>query len=300
MDISRVNMDDLFRGFKASFQKGLGMAPSKFLQFSMIEQSNSASDVYPMSAILGAMRKWEGDRKATNLVSIKMIVANEPYEQLVSVSKWDVADDVIGHYAGAFADLGQKAGKLWNDLAITALKTPPVWADGGAFFGTTRKYGKTSVISNKSTAALSETTYATARQAMLEYNGYDGKPLGVMPNLLIVGPKNEKNAFTILKDRLMVTGVATIAGATDNPWSGSADYVVLPELQGDYDDYWFLCDTSSYYKPVLVQQRLQPQVIRKDGPTDDNMFYGATVEYGVEARGAAILTFPHLIYGGIL
>ena len=119
-----------------------------------------------------------------------------------------------------------------------------------------------------------------------------------MPNLLIVGPSNEAAAFAIVKDRLKVSGIATKAAATDNPWVGSGDYIVLPELQGDYAAAWFLCDVRNVYKPVLVQKRQEPEIIRKDRNTDDNMFYGMSMEYGVEACGAAALTMPHLIYKG--
>jgi phage major head subunit gpT-like protein len=292
-------MNDLFTGFKATFQEGLGMAPDKWQQFSMTEKSNTKSEVYPMSALLASMRLWKGDRQAQNITSLKMTLSNAPYEALIEVSREDVEDDLIGHYAGAFKQLGFVASKLWSDLAVGALTAPPVWADGAAFFGTTRTYNGNAIV-NKVASALDETTYAAARKTMLEYKGYDGKPLGIMPNLLIVGPKNESTAFAILKDRLKVSGTSNKAGSTDNPWTNTADYVVLPELQGDYDDYWFLCDTRNVYKPVLVQQRKMPTIIRKDGPTDDNMFYGNVIQYGVDARGAASLTMPHLIYGGIL
>jgi phage major head subunit gpT-like protein len=119
-----------------------------------------------------------------------------------------------------------------------------------------------------------------------------------MPNLLVVGPSLEATAFSILKDRLKVSGVSQKAAATDNPWVGSGDYIVLPELQGSYAAAWFLCDVRNVYKPVLVQKRQEPEVIRRDLPTDDNMFYSQSIEYGVEAAGAATLTMPHLIYRG--
>lgn len=297
MDISRQTMNDLFTTFKGTFSKGLGLAPDQYQKFSTVETSASASDTYPMAVLLSSMRKWTGDRQAQNVASLKLKVTNCPYENLISINKWDVLNDQIGHYGSAFQQLGQTAGKIWNDLAIDALLNPSTWMDDAAFFGTTRLYNG-STISNKDTGALTAATYATARATMLGYKGFDGKPIGVSPNLLIVGPSLEATAFSILKDRLQVSGATNKAAATDNPWQGSGEYIVLPELQGDYAAAWFLCDVRNVYKPVIVQKRQEPVVVRRDVATDDNVFYRQSIEYGVEANGAATLTMPHLIYRG--
>jgi phage major head subunit gpT-like protein len=70
---------------------------------------------------------------------------------------------------------------------------------------------------------LTATNYAAAREAMMAFTDDEGKPLGVMPNLLVVHPGNEGAARTILlNDR-------DAAGAT-NPWKGSAEFMVSPWL----------------------------------------------------------------------
>lgn len=70
---------------------------------------------------------------------------------------------------------------------------------------------------------LSLTTYAAARAAMLGFKNDAGVPLGILPNLLVVGPTLEEKAREILQAE------RTASGAT-NVWRGSADLLVVPWL----------------------------------------------------------------------
>ena len=137
---------------------------------------------------------------------------------------------------------------------------------------------------------------------MMTYRGHNGKSLGIVPDLLIVGPKLEAEAFSILKDRLQLhavsqSGVSGV-GATDNPWNGSAELLVLPEICGEYEDRWFLASTAGVLKPVIVQQRKQPVLTALDRDSDENVFARKEYLYGTDARGEAFLAFPHLICRG--
>lgn len=64
--------------------------------------------------------------------------------------------------------------------------------------------------------------YAAARTAMMSFKSDEGRPLGVKPNLLVVGPSLEGKA------RLLMTA-DQIAG-TDNEWKGTAEVLVSPFL----------------------------------------------------------------------
>lgn len=70
---------------------------------------------------------------------------------------------------------------------------------------------------------LDATSYAAARTAMTGRKGDNGKVLGVRPNLLIVGPSNEKAALEIAKAE------RNSAGAT-NVWQGTVEVLVVPYL----------------------------------------------------------------------
>jgi phage major head subunit gpT-like protein len=67
--------------------------------------------------------------------------------------------------------------------------------------------------------ALDSSSYAAARLAMRSLRGDEGRPLGIMPNLLVVSPANEAAAREIL------VAERDSMGAT-NVWQGSAGLVV--------------------------------------------------------------------------
>lgn len=71
--------------------------------------------------------------------------------------------------------------------------------------------------------ALSATTYELGRTSLTSMKGDYGRPLGVVPNLLIVGPSNEKAAK-------LVVGTQKINGGEDNPWFGTAEVLMVPWL----------------------------------------------------------------------
>ena len=297
MDINRKNMDFLFKSFSMNFASGIESVPDTWQKFCGTIQSGAAANVYPFLEQFGGMREWIGDRQLKNVSSRKIEVVNRDFEDTVSIPRNDIEDDQYGIYSTLIAQMGYNAGKLWQDLAVEALVSNPKWIDDADFFSTTRTYGEFT-IANKTTDGLSAENYAAVRKSMMEFRGHNRRTLGVIPNLLIVGPKNEATAFGILKDRLQLKELTAGVGATDNPWNGSAELLVLPELSGDYEDLWFLAATNGILKPLFVQQRKQPNLVSLDSETDENVFCRKEYIYGTDARGEAFLAFPHLICKG--
>ncbi len=297
MDINRKNMDFLFKSFSMNFASGIESVPDTWQKFCGSIQSGAAANVYPFLEQFGGMREWIGERQLKNVSTRKIEVVNRDFEDTVVIPRNDIEDDQYGIYATLIAQMGCNAGKIWQDLAIEALLSNPAWIDDTAFFTADRVYGDFPIVNN-SKEELSAETYAAARKSMMEYRGHNGRNLGIIPNLLIVGPKNEAAAFAILKDRLQLRELASGVGATDNPWNGSAELLVLPELSGDAEDLWFLTATNGILKPLFVQQRKQPALVTLDSENDENVFCRKEYIYGTDARGEAFLAFPHLIYRG--
>ena len=72
-----------------------------------------------------------------------------------------------------------------------------------------------------STQPLDDAHYTAARTAMQGFMGDGGTPLGISPNVLVVGPSNERAGRALLKSLRDAYG-------SDNVWAGSADLIVTP------------------------------------------------------------------------
>lgn len=70
---------------------------------------------------------------------------------------------------------------------------------------------------------LDDTHYTTARAALQGMKGDYGRPIGVMPDLLVVGPSNEKAGRKLLNSE-------NASGGETNPWKGTAELMVVPWL----------------------------------------------------------------------
>lgn len=71
--------------------------------------------------------------------------------------------------------------------------------------------------------ALTGPNYAAARAAMLGFKDEEGRPLGIVPDLMIVGPSQEAAA------RMVVKAERDASGAS-NVWYQTADLLVVPWL----------------------------------------------------------------------
>ncbi|SMF86154.1 Mu-like prophage major head subunit gpT [Tistlia consotensis] len=70
---------------------------------------------------------------------------------------------------------------------------------------------------------LDDTNYEAARAAMTGLKGDYGRPLGITPNLLVVGPTNEGAGRRAVVNTKKANG-------SDNEWAGTAKLLVVPWL----------------------------------------------------------------------
>lgn len=81
---------------------------------------------------------------------------------------------------------------------------------------------------------LTADNYAAARSAMMSFKNVDGRPLGILPNLMVVPPSLEEQGREILQAdfimKLAMEGTTGVAAAVRNVWQKTADLLVAPEL----------------------------------------------------------------------
>lgn len=297
MNLTFEKISAMTTAYDLSFREAFDAAKTTTLEkFAMFvgDEDHMITEL-PFFEAFSFMRKWVGPRQVKNLNAKKLTLKEEGFEDTVGVSVREIETDNWGIYLPAIKQMAANCVTLWDRLAAEALTNPGSWIDGKAFFAADRKYGK-STVCNKTTSALSAATFNTAYETMCGYCGANGEPMGIVPDTLIVGPKNRTKAFEILNAKLVSDGTTTV----DNPNLGICEAVVNPRLVGDYDDYWFLASCKGPIKPVAIQKSREGALVSLNQPTDECVFMEGKALFGTSAYGSAACAFPHLIYGGIL
>ena len=296
MNLNSETMRNLFYAFNAYLQRGLDGGWKDYMRYCGFVKSTARIEKYPQTILAGAMREWVGDRVINEVKGKVLEVVNKDYEHTEGVSRNDIEDDTIGFYESLFYEMGLNAANLWAELSTEALTGNGKWADEKAFFLADRKIGK-AAINNIVSGELSAETYETAASQMMMFTKADGKtPLGLVPDLLVVGPALKNTAKRILKMEMVVEdGVAV-----SNPNKDEADILVNPYLVGENSKKWFLMCTKRGIKPVVVQKRKEGALQRWDKDGDECVKVHNRNDYGIHYRGAAALVAPQLIVGGNL
>ena len=273
MLIDTSTIADLRTAFSGIYQAAYDTAPSVTAEIATGVPSSTRSNTYGWMTKLPGMREWVGPRVIANLEAAEYVITNKPYEVTVGVERDDIADDNLGVYDPMMAMLGDAARKHPDKLLVDLLQsgTTALAHDGLAFFA-----AHTGGTNNATSCGLSAANVALRFGVMGAFNGEDGKPLGIRPNLLVVPPQLEFTA------RQIVEAVNDASGAT-NVLRGLLRVLVIPEL-GNAATTWYLMDTSKPIKPLVLQTRMAPAFVSKDAPTDDGVFYNRQLVYGVDAR----------------
>lgn len=77
-------------------------------------------------------------------------------------------------------------------------------------------------MAHGSKQTLDAANYEAARVALTGLKGDHGRPLGITPNLLVVGPSNEGAANRLMKNEQI--------NGSDNEWRGTAEVLMVPWL----------------------------------------------------------------------
>ena len=277
MLINSENLSGIFRGFKLLFKQFFDGKTSFWEKLAMKVTSSTGSETYGWLMNIPQMREWLGDREIKNLSADDYTIKNKTFESTVAVPRDAIEDDQIGVYRPAIGMMAEEAKTFPDSLVADLLKngTTNKCYDKQAFFSGAHKVAKNNV-SNKGTKKLTVDSYGDARAAMMSLKNDEGKPLRIIPNMLVVPPALEGVARKIL--------YAQQIDGTDNIYYHSAELLVLPELAGS-DTVWFLLDVSKPVKPFIVQERRAAEFTALDKPDDENVFMKNAYLYGTSWRG---------------
>lgn len=311
MLITGDNLRLLNQQFQADWQSAYDGAQAMYELYSSRVPSGTEENVYGWIAELTGMRKWEGPREVVDVAANDYRLKNEDYEKTVGLDRNKIEDDQFGFFSSIVASLGSAAKWLPDDLCIDMLQNGHAntcW-DGQFFFDTDHPvdfydagagtYSNKLVGAGYGLAADPVGAYAAARAAMMKFKGESGRPLKVIPNLMIVPPDLERYALQVANAQLTAQAIKNVAGAENvggaavtNVYQGTITVVVEPRLTDQ--TVWYLMATNRAVKPIIFQDRKSPQFVARTAPTDDNVFRAKRFEYGVDARCAAGYSLPFL------
>lgn len=290
MIINQSNLHGLTTGFSAAFNKALSEASPDYKDIATVTSSSTATNNYAWLGQIPGMKEWIGDREVQHISEYGYTIKNKSFERTIGINRDAIEDDQYGIYTPMFSMMGQEAGEHYNDLVFEMLTkgfTEKCY-DEKTFFATDHVSGE-KTFSNTSTAALSTESFLAARQAMMSITGDKNKPLKLVPDLLVVSPKNEMVAKKILE--------ASLIDGTTNITQNLAKIKVATELSGDNEDAWFLLCTKKFLKPIILQirKKIKFDMLTKD--TDPNVFLQKEYLYGCDSRDNAGFGFWQMAYG---
>lgn len=313
LDIANTTVADRFNAlFTGSSSKG------GFEQFVDVIPASTMNVEIPFAAPTGTWARWDGPKTFSSLKAYKQAIVGRRYHYSIDLDRVDLAYDqsgVIGKHIGA--QMAQAQGnhiKIIADEMFSSSGAGPLGYDGVAWLHASHPMADGTTQANVTTSALSFTTYDAAYQAMTNFKGHNGQPLGIVPDTLVVGPKLRKIAFDIAGGNVRplsvqnsgvfneqgsgVGGTAQVGGvAVANVFQGEIKVIVSDRLTGTQDDYAYLMCTSLPDKPFLLVEQRAPELIAQFDMNSSLRFNQDKFAWSVETECCPAAGLPFLTYG---
>ncbi|MGO4380368.1 Mu-like prophage major head subunit gpT family protein [Pseudoduganella sp. RAF53_2] len=300
MLVNKQNIQALFVGLMATFNKAFTAAPSQWQKVAMLVPSTTALNDYSWLSNFPAMREWIGDKVIKSLEAFDYTIKNKDWESTIRVKRNDIEDDNLGNYKIQAEGAGNSAAQLPDEIVFALLGNGFVnkCYDGQYFFDSDhpvkKKDGSITSVSNVTNLKLSVATLSAAQSslgaaevALFKMKDDEERSLNVRPNVLVVGANQMTVAQTLMTTDRLEDG-------KPNPYKGKYEVVADGRLP---DNFWALMDATKPVKPIIYQQRKKPELVQQTGMDSDAVFLRGEYLFGAEARGNGGYGFWQLAYG---
>lgn len=228
------------------------------------------------------------------------------YHKTLALDRTSVVYDQDGSTAAAMEAFLGDFEALYDKLVFDMLMTNPTGIDGVALLHDSHPYGSSTTWDNKNGSALTFGTFQTEVERMMALLDEQGEPIGLNPNVLVVGPSSRQIAKEIVgaEDRPIAvstagayTPTAGIVGATSITNIYKADnweLIVSPRVTSTN---W--CVIDSRYPPLKLVEWRSPEAVILDDMAGETRARRDEFLYKVEADMAADGVQPYGIAGTI-
>jgi phage major head subunit gpT-like protein len=285
----------LLAGLKTQFFQTFTEVPSEYEQICTIIPSDKDTEHYAWLGALPSMNEFLDERQVGEFSEYEYQIKNKTWESTVSVDRTAIEDDQYGQVALRVKMLGREAkqhldlitfGLLANGFSTTCY-------DGQSYFSASHPLGKNSVVagtaqSNTDTQTLSSQGIQDGLIAMMRTVNDQGRPMGIVPDTLVVSPENHFLAEEILASVFYPDAVTIASGInqrlSNNPLRGLLRLVTSPYLPSA--SAWFLLDTKRPVRSIFLQMRREfefdaLEMNSETGFLRDKYMYGIRARYNV-------------------
>jgi len=257
-----------------------------FAEIGTIERTQKGEARIPFLWYPPRMREWVGERLIGSLDGGMHIIPTRSYEATVAVPRTAVEDDQYGAIERAARGLASEFFRfvhqsyidiLANGAALTTFDGQPLLTNNPA----TRGPNNVNLVQQP----LSLENLSAGIQAMGLYTEPDGRPLGMRPTHLLVGPANEFRAKNIVQSQqLIIAGSTDRVQGTANPWAGSLTVLVSSYITDG--DWYLIAAGANEYRPAIMVERTDVPVefAAHTSPDHESVFRRDSYEYGTRAR----------------
>jgi hypothetical protein len=196
----------------------------------------------------------------------------DTYARMLAITRQDIINDDLGALTAVPRRLGRGAGLKLNDIFWT------VFLNNSAFFTGAPRNNVNTGVANMTVGGLTATETIFMNQV-----DPDGKPLGVLPAILVVPTALKVPANTLMKSERLITGTGAEIGEA-NPYAGrfrveSSPYMSNASYTGHSAAAWYMIADPAELPMIEIAAlngRVEPVVETADA--DFNVL-------GVQMRG---------------
>lgn len=252
-----------------------------------VVRTNLPTQKYGWLGSVPTMREFIDERVPVGLRAFEYAISDQVWEASIAVERRALEDEQYDMIRMRVQDLALEAVRHREQLVINALLANGTGYDGKPLFSTSHQEGESGVQSNILNGALATETLQEAIAQMMSVKDDRGRPMGIMPDTLLVGPALQWLAMELLESPIVVQANTT-GNFTPyrNVLQGKLRLIVSPYIAGSHEAKWFLLDTSRAVRAVILQERrdVPLEFAALDRPTNESVFMRDKVFYGVRAR----------------
>ena len=272
-------------GLKTAFFGTFDMMGHQYQSIATTIPSDKESEHYAWLGSVPLVNEFTDERQAGAFREYDYSIKNKTWESTISVDRAAIEDDQYGQIAMKARMMGESAVQHLDTVTFGLLSAgfTSVCFDGSPYFGQ-HIQGQT-VQNNAASGPLTSLTLQQAITTMMRFTDDRGRPMGIMPDTLVVPPELYWEAAALLNSAffpdLVTEGSQQLAA---NSLKGLLNLVMSPFLLDPAN--WFLVDSKRVVKPIILQMRkdFDFEALEQNSETGfmrDVFYYGVRARYNV-------------------